>query len=149
MTDLKEESEINRRAFKGGDKLAPLLMLRDCYYMHWPVPEWALEALTAALNKVESGNAHSWDDVLGRPRPPRTHAHTAQLDHQKYAIYVRVRAIMRNEGVPISEQLFERVGREMGLGGATTIKQRYYQVDRIVRRLGRWEDDPKASILKK
>jgi hypothetical protein len=132
---LEEESELHRLAYEAGDKVALLWMMRHCHYMHWPVPEWALQALTDALDRIEAGAARSWNEVFGEPRPRGTHAWTAQLDHRKYAIYVSVRAIVEREGKRIDTALFERVGRETGLGSASTIRERYYQVDHIIRRL--------------
>ncbi len=132
---LEEESELHRLAYEAGDKVALLWMMRHCHYMHWPVPEWAWEAFLDALDRVEKGNARSWNDVFGEPHPRGRHLRTAQLEHRKFAIFLCVRQYVEREGARIDEALFERVGRETGLGGATVIKERYYQVDRILRRL--------------
>jgi hypothetical protein len=145
--DREEESERHRLAYVGGNKLAPLLHLRDCFYMRWPVPEWVAEALTAALNRIETGDAYSWNDVFDRPRPVRVHAHTAQLQHKKHRIWARVRTIHHEESAPIGEALFERVGREKGIGvSASVAKRAYYQVQRSLRDL-RIVDDPRRAVL--
>ena len=44
-----------------------------------------------------------------------------------------MREIVAKEGARIDDKLFERVGRETGLGGATVIKKAYYRVEKIYR----------------
>jgi hypothetical protein len=134
---LEEESEIHRLCYEAGDKAALLLLMRHCYLMHWDVPEWAQKAFLDVLDRVGRGDVRSWDDVFGEPLPKGKHMRTAQLEHRKYAIYIHVRAIVEKERVPIDGKLFERVGRETGLGGSTVIKGLYYRVERVLRRLPR------------
>src|SRR5262249_11134545 len=117
-----------------GDKAALLQMIRHCLVVGWPVPEWAARALDEVCGYVEMGGASSWDDVFGRPHPKGKHKRSAQLQNRKYGVHKRVRE-RHDGGVPIDDQLFERVGRETGLGGSTVIKGLYYQVERVLRRL--------------
>jgi hypothetical protein len=131
---LEEESEIHRRAYEGGNKPALLLMIRHCFMLHWPVPEWAVRAFVDACSHVEMGGAASWDAVFGRPHRVGKHLRSVQLANRKYGIHKRVREIAE-KGVPVDTSLFERVGRETGLGGATVIKRAYYQVEKILHRL--------------
>jgi hypothetical protein len=116
-------------------KAAVLLMIRHCFMQRWPVPDWAQQAFIDACFHVEMGGAASWDDVFGRPHPPGKHLRSIQLENRKYGIYSRVQEIVEKEDVPIDDKLFERVGRETGLGGATVIKNAYYRVKKILDRL--------------
>jgi hypothetical protein len=153
--ELERESEVHRLAYEAGDKAALLLMIRHCFMLHWPVPEWAARAFADACSYVEMGGAASWDEVFGRPHPPGKHKRSLQLENRKYGIHRRVREIVDNEGCSIDDKLFERVGRETGLGGATVIKNAYYRVEKILHRvfgvttmtMWRWDrDEAKAAL---
>jgi len=133
--ELAHESKIHYREYQGGDKAALFLMIRHCFMQCWPVPEWAQRAFIDACSYVEMGGAASWDEVFGRPHPQGKHKRSVQLENRKYGVHKRVREIVEKEGTPIDAKLFERVGRETGLGGATVIKKAYYQVEKILRRL--------------
>jgi hypothetical protein len=135
VDELARESELHRVAYEAGDKGALLLMIRHCFMQHWPVPDWAQQAFVDACSYVEMGGGTSWDEVFGCPHPPRKHKRSIQLENRKYGIHERVREIVKKEGAPIDDKLFERVGRESGFGGATVIKNAYYRVEKILHRL--------------
>ncbi len=113
--------------------------------LHWPVPDWAANAFVDACSYVEMGGAASWDEVFGHPHPPKKHKRSLQLENLKHGVHKRVREIVEKEGAPIDDKLFERVGRETGLGGSTVIKGLYYQVERTLRRL----DDSASDSVKR
>jgi hypothetical protein len=131
----ENESDIHRAAYESGDKAALLQMIQLCFVLEWPVPEWAAKAFVEACGYVEMGGSRSWDDVFGCPRPKKKHKRSAQLRNRKYDIYKRVQDLHEQEGMPIDGRLFERVGRETGLGGSTVIKELYYQVAHLLRLL--------------
>jgi hypothetical protein len=135
VDELARESELHRVAYEAGDKAALLLIIQHCFMQRWPVPDWAQQAFVDACGCVEMGGAESWDEAFGHPHPPRKHKRSIQLENRKYGIYKRVREIVEKEDAPIDDKLFERVGRESGLGGATVIKNAYYRVEKILRRL--------------
>ena len=63
-----------------------------------------------------------------------THGHRIRLDSTRFAVYRYVREL-HEKGAPIDDTLFERVGRDTGLGGKTTIKELYSRVERVLQRV--------------
>jgi hypothetical protein len=132
---LEEESELHRLAYEAGDNAALLLMIRHCFMLHWPVPDWAANAFVDACSYVEMGGARSWDEVFGKPHPGK-HKRSVALKNLKYGIHRRV-CNLHKGGMPIDEALFDRVGQEMKPPvSKTVISDSYYRVERILRRLG-------------
>jgi hypothetical protein len=83
------------------------------------------------------GGANSWDDVFGKPHPKGKHLHRIVLENRKFGVHQLVRRIHEQEGVPIGDALFERVGRETGRGGKTVIAELYGEVEQLLRRLNK------------
>ena len=74
--------------------------------------------------------AKSWDDVLGRPYRKGIH-HEARRKRRQYrkVVYDRILEIKKAEpDTAIDGALFERVGRELGIGGKTLVEEYYYSV---------------------
>ena len=78
------------------------------------------------------GGARSWDDAFGSPHPKGRHRNAVRLEKLKYKVHSRVRDIHKKEGVSINNELFERVGKELGLGGKTTVSELYGKVERML-----------------
>jgi len=135
---LEEESELHRRAYEAGDKAALLLMIRHCFMLRWPVPEWAANAFVDACSYVEMGGARSWDEVFGKPHLGR-HKGSVALENRKYGIHKRVQKL-HERGATIDESLFERVGKVFGRImnpdrkpiSNTVISELYYRVEHIL-----------------
>jgi hypothetical protein len=97
---------------------------------------WAAQAFEEAYTYVTRGGARSWDEVFGKPHHTnKKRLRTAQQVSQKYEIYWRVQNLHEHEGVPINDRLFERIGRETGIGGATVVKGLYYRVKSALSKL--------------
>jgi hypothetical protein len=128
-----ELSEELRRDLEKGDRSALLQMVYHAAQHRRPLPEWAAEAFPIAYTWVMRGSARTWDDAFGPPFPAGTHIHKLKLESRRYEVYQLVQEIHRDEGCPIDDELFERVGREMGIGGKTTIKDLYGPVARALR----------------
>ena len=82
--ELEKESEIHRLVYEKGDKTALWLMIRHCFVVNWPVPEWATKAFIDACSYVEMGGTRSWDDVFGDPHPGR-HIWSVALENRNMA----------------------------------------------------------------
>jgi hypothetical protein len=138
--DFDRESELLRENYESGDKSALLKTIYAAFVLREPVPEWAARAFVDACDFVRMGGARSWDEVFGDPHLGRKISSVA-LENRKYEIHRRVSELHEN-GEPIDEGLFERVGREMGkdhLDGKpiskSVISRLYYRADGILRRL--------------
>ena len=94
------------------------------------MPKWLQRAYRIAYRKVRHYNAGSWDEVFERPHPKNTQLETKREKRLKsFKIYNRVNEIIMNEpNTPIDKYLFERVGRDLGIGGATKISEIYYTI---------------------
>jgi hypothetical protein len=115
------EFSDERQRFEAGERWAVLEVFMSCSVAtpQRPVPAWAVIALVEALLEVTRGE-RTWDDVFVLPWK------YDKMDRRRYAseakihdIWHRVNAL-HDEGVPLSDELFERVGREFGLSRATT-----------------------------
>jgi hypothetical protein len=93
-----------------------------------PIPAWLTLAYLQAFRDIYQYRAKSWDDVFGKPHPKGTHLDAKRQEWEKsILVYHRVKEILRNEpGTPIDGYLFERVGREFGIGGKTLTEKYYY-----------------------
>ena len=127
-----KEAELSYGKSKDGDIILYAIFI--CLYNDFIVPEWCREAYVGAYWKIRSFKAGSWDDVFGRPHPKGTHLGAKRELHEKrYRVYWRIREILESEPcTPIDGHLFERVGREFGIGGKTKIADIYYKIKREI-----------------
>jgi hypothetical protein len=122
---LEDCSRLLEKLFiSGKEKSAPLRMIYLCYTNKWEIPEWAAKAIGCAGFYAESGKLKSWDDFFGKPYPrgkqPR------RLTTETYKVAVLARVIKRKAlGENIDDDLFADIGKELGIGGKTTVKNLY------------------------
>jgi hypothetical protein len=123
---LAETLKILKRKFDGGHKAALLMAIRYCCWMRRPLPEWA--RLTF-LQAYDSGfDIKSWDEVFGRPHPKGTHlAKEKKYLAVRSLIWERVRA-SKAMGKSINKELFEGIGKDLGVAGSVT-SEIYYDKD--------------------
>jgi hypothetical protein len=115
---------------KSSDGAAIVEGLVTCIQNDLPIPRWCADGFLSAYNTVYSYKAKSWDDVFGRPHPKGVHL-GALLKRDQYAPLVRSRIhqIKRlNPDTPIDAALFERIGRELGIGSKTLTEEYYYDM---------------------
>lgn len=114
--------------FKKGDQWVLMQAIRVCANHDMPLPEWASRAYIRAYDSVNWARAKSWDEVFGRPYPKGTNMKaTRKRRIGTFQVWNRVREIQRQEpDTPISEALFERVGKEFNLG--KTLASEYYYI---------------------
>jgi len=124
--DLKELHTL----YFTGDTTALMDALFSCSLNSLPLPRWLEMAFLAAYRKVRHYKAKSWDDVFGRPHPKGTHLRTKDQE-RKYAlrVFFRIEQIRRDEPhTAIDGAIFERVGKEFGIGGKTLTEEYYYKI---------------------
>jgi hypothetical protein len=123
-----QELKELRAAYNQGRKEAILEVVYTCSLNSLPLPEWFEIAFIKAYRQVKQYRAKSWDDVFGKAHKKGTHLATKRQERTKsLAVYRRVREIKQAEPLtPTDERLFDRVGRETGLGGATVMSEYYY-----------------------
>lgn len=115
--------------YKHGNKSAIPEALYLCALNDLPIPRWlACAYLEAFRDVVLRYRAKSWDQVFGKPHKKGTHLGAKrQFREESLAVYQRVKEILRTESdTPIDGYLFERVGKEFGVGGKTLAEGYYY-----------------------
>lgn len=113
-----------------GDGALILEAIYLCSLRDLPLPGWVQKAYLSAYRKVRQYEAGSWDEIFGKPHPKGTHLEAKRERWEKQErVYFRVKEILRNEPkTPIDAALFERVGRELGIGSKTKTEQIYYEM---------------------
>ena len=116
-------------SYQTGDKQALLEAMYLCMMHAIPLPLWCKEAFLSACGKVYTYKAKSWEDVFGRPHPKGTHLATKREEREMSSrVYEKIRQIKKeNPSIPIDCHLFERVGRELGIGAKTKTEAWYYK----------------------
>ena len=115
----------------GKDPSATLEAIRFCIIFRLAIPEWAQTAFLSVLCKATRGEYRSWDQAWGRP-PTRGKAVRFWRD---YAGAGAVTNAVDDANQPKTDELFARVGRQLGIGGATRVKQVYRSLRADFRRL--------------
>lgn len=117
--------------YESGDQSALLEMIYWCAQMRWPLPEWAAKGFVLGYGKVKRAEVGSLDEAFGRPHPKGAHISKAlEANMSRRKVFVRVRELHEQHGVPIDDGMFERVGEEFGYG-KTWCSDRYYEFDRF------------------
>jgi hypothetical protein len=125
---LAETLKILKRKFDGGRKAALLMAIRSCCWMRRPLPEWARLAFLQAYDSATGFDIKSWDEVFGRPHPKGTHlAKEKKYLAVRSLIWERVRA-SKAMGKPINKELFEGIGKDLGVAGSVA-SEIYYDKD--------------------
>ena len=114
--------------YKTGYKHAVTEGLYTCALNSLPMPRWLEMAYLGAYRTVRHYKAKSWDDVFGRPHPKGTHLGTKKQERDfAWKVYRRIQQIKQdNPSIPIDGFLFERIGKELGIGGKTLTEEYYY-----------------------
>ena len=133
--ELAEEARLFQAEYENGDGGALLRLLWFCAANDHPLPEWGRAAFLTIHAAAEAGEVKSWDVVFGRPLPDGKRQGGLQTESRRFEVYRRVRDIHDQEGAPIDDLLFARVGRELGIGGKTTVNRLYSSVAWLVQKL--------------
>jgi hypothetical protein len=88
-----------------------------CLAIHDPIPDWTRKPFITAVNRVNSLEVRSFDDVFGHPLKKGKHLEPAQRRLRfSGLIFDRVRE-RRAAGEPITKDLLESVGEEFNVRG--------------------------------
>ncbi len=128
-----QELRVWRKQYQKGEKKAITEGLYLCALNDIPLPKWLAFSYLAAFRKVIFFKAKSWDDVFGRPHPKGTQLLAKRDKREKmFSLYNRIHEIkQRSPDTPIDESLFEKVGKEFGLGKSLTNEYYYEAKNRL------------------
>jgi hypothetical protein len=119
-----ERLEQERLHFEAGNKMSLLAAIRICANHDLVMPEWVALAFIAGYDKVLNCRANSWDAVFGNPYSKGKHLAAMRKKRElSPAVWLAVNDA-RNQGATVDENLFEQVGKELGLG--KTLAAEYY-----------------------
>jgi hypothetical protein len=121
-------TDLERRV-KAGDRTAilPAVLLYCSMYHDIPMPKWLKRAFIDAFCSGDSGEAGSWDKVFGRPRTKTQFVRMwRQMDAAENVWTLVAKA--KADGIPVNDDLFAKVGKELGIGGKTLVKELYREM---------------------
>jgi hypothetical protein len=121
-------------SYQEGDRGAILKTLHICFSTHLPIPRWCELAYLNAFRKVKFYNAKTWRAVFGNPHPKGTHIGAKKQEQDMgFRVYDRIKQIKEADpSVAIDGWLFERIGREFGIGGKTLTEEYYYKMKNLL-----------------
>src|SRR5262249_12243065 len=104
-----------------------------CGFFELLIPKWAAKELTNAYRFARSDQMGSWDELFGKPngkshpfKPGRRTPLSEKLRRERIASYVGDEVLKaRHQGRAIDNELFDEIGRELGVGGRTEVKRLY------------------------
>jgi hypothetical protein len=103
------------------------------------MPEWAAGELVSIHRAALTGEIRSWNDVFGRPwqqERPRAQRRSLRPRTWKWEVWKLVHELHKGKGQPpIDNKLFEEVGRELALGGKSTVAALYGEAEQAFRRV--------------
>lgn len=100
--------------YEQSDKLALMKAIRACAYHGLIMPEWIVQDLTLAIDKVLSYEFKSWDEALGSPFPKNTNTNALKKKERlKFEVFFEARNILENNpDQPIDAGLYEKAGEK-------------------------------------
>ena len=116
--------------FRAGDKQILLWAIDEYAQKGEPVPEWAAAALNDILYRMAIGEFDTWDDAFGKIFADGHRRVGIRTLARMFEVWTRVKEINAAEGSAIGDGLFERVGRDLAVGGKTTVGKLYGKVER-------------------
>jgi hypothetical protein len=121
--------EKARLQYEQGHKRALLYWLDYCLTNNVQVPPWIKQGLSNALDAAFLYRIKSWDEVFGELLPKGKRIATERRNREIFwDLFSRVRDL-HAAGASIDEELFEKVGKEFGVG-KTVASEIYYETGR-------------------
>jgi hypothetical protein len=124
-----EQLARHERSYKAGDKGSILKAVALCIAFgldgHREWPEWLRRAWNDALEAGWTGTISSWDAVFGGPIPKGKHRKSQRLRSHLTLPVVYLVTKPHSKNAAIDKNLFEIVGRKLGISG-TTASDLYY-----------------------
>ena len=130
--DLPEEVsramlEELRQRYQAGDKSKLVAAIRFCGNHKLIMPEWVVDAFFKATNSWYNYEVKELGEALDLAWPKGAHINALKKKRKnKYAVYNRV-SEAHEHGETIDINLFEQIGRELGIG-RTLASEYYYEV---------------------
>jgi hypothetical protein len=124
---LHEMLKLCEHRYIVGDTPILLLGLKICLEEEIPVPESLKIGFCDLVEKALSGKYRSWDDVFGKPLPKGRHIGEATRLDDSCNVYLAVEK-EKLKGAPVDSKLFEKVGKDLAIGGKSTTDGLYYKV---------------------
>lgn len=112
-----------RSAYEAGNKNALWKMIVGCALSKSLIPEWAASILEGADGYVASGELNSWNKLFGKPRLQSRNVIRGR--HRTLEVWERIMELHHLHGAPINNDLFDRVGKELGIGARETVRKLY------------------------
>jgi hypothetical protein len=116
-----------RQRFEAGDKAMLLYSLNHCLTNNLPIPPWLATAFREACEKGHRLKVKSWDEVFSPPLKKGQQIEAARRKMEKAEPLFDLISERRKAGASINKELFETVGKEVGLSG-TVAEEIYYGV---------------------
>lgn len=128
--DAQYFKDLEKEYKKSKNKRIILEAVDVCALNDFDLPEWLKQAFRMAYNEVRAYRAGRWSEVFGPAHTKGAHLPAKREAREKnHLVYLRIREILNAEPeTPIDGHLFERVGRELGIGGKTKVSEIYYKI---------------------
>ena len=118
----EDHSRRLKSAYEAGHRQALWEIIVVCSLSGTPIPEWACEVFTGIDPHVKWGMIGSWNEVFGKPREKARSVIKAK--NSRTSVYEMVQ-LLNARGNPINDAMFELIGKRLGIGGKTTVKNLY------------------------
>lgn len=128
---LAKRGSSARQAFEAGEKGRLLRIVKSYLKRNEPLPEWARDALIAAIDKADHFEIKSWDEVFGRLLKKGEQLASKRRHWVAERKVVKRVWDLRDEGKSITKELFDKVGKEVGVSG-TVASDVYYDIMKMI-----------------
>lgn len=120
--------------YHAGDKMALMHAIAHGAMFDMALPDWAADAYMRSYRDVMQWRVGSWDDVFGNPVPKGKRLAKLREHHIMWPkVTGAIKEILDADPcTPIDDQLFERVGDELGVG-KTLVKKVWYGLNPALR----------------
>src|SRR5262245_56556155 len=132
--DPGAECEHFRVAYEAGDRRALWHALVFCAVHDIRMWHWLASEIIAIQRAAEAGKIPTWNHVFGDKPCGEGQRRGAATFARRFEVYNRIQAA-KDAGRAIDDQLFEDIGRELGVGGRSTVADLYGWVNRVIQRL--------------
>jgi len=116
--------------FEAGNKNALIQAIRRCGQQQMVMPEWVVDAFFRATNKWYQMDIKSLDKAIGVAWPKGKSIAAAKKRRRLQFAVLNAVSKAKSEGCAVDDQLFEQIGRRLGLG--KTLVKEYYKSARAL-----------------
>jgi hypothetical protein len=104
-----------------GRREALLEAVYSCSTLETPIYPWLKLALVFACKRGRDGEVRSWDELFGKPTRYGTGERLRRRFEQEALVIAEIERL-KAEGKPLNEEEFAEIGRRLGVGGKSTVK---------------------------